>query len=84
MFHVKHCSRETFYVRYKIINAKGTQRQKIDIRLLVYVRVYQLQCLYYFGYSIIITYTIKTVNVSRETLKRYDIKYHVLTFQIFK
>lgn len=84
MFHVKHFSRETSCVRYKIINAKGTQRQKIDIRLLVYVRVYQLQCLHYFGYSIIITYIIKTVNVSRETLKRYDIKYHVLTFQIFK
>lgn len=29
MFHVKHCSRETFCVRYKIINAKGTQRQKL-------------------------------------------------------
>ncbi len=69
MFHVKHYPRETYFVRYKIINAKGTQRQKIDIRLLVYVRVYQLQCLYYFGYSIIITYIIKTVNVSRETLK---------------
>lgn len=69
MFHVKHYPRETYCVRYKIINAKGTQRQKIDIRLLVYVRVYQLQCLYYFEYSIIITYIIKTVNVSRETLK---------------
>lgn len=28
MFHVKRCPRET-YVRYKIINAKGTQRQKL-------------------------------------------------------
>nr|DAM85524.1 MAG TPA: hypothetical protein [Bacteriophage sp.] len=43
-------------VRYKIIESKGTQNQKIDIRLLVYVRVYQLQCSYYFGYIIIITY----------------------------
>lgn len=83
MFHVKHCPRET-YVRNKIIESKGTQRQKIDIRLLVYVRVYQLQCSYYFGYDIIIAYILQNVNVSHETLKRYDIKYHILTFQIFK
>nr|DAQ82576.1 MAG TPA: hypothetical protein [Caudoviricetes sp.] len=42
-------------VLYKIIESKGTQSQKIDIRLLVYVRVYQLQCSHYFGYNIIIT-----------------------------
>lgn len=57
MFHVKHVPRET-YVRNKIIESKGTQRQKIDIRLLVYVRVYQLQCSYYFGYDIMITHII--------------------------
>lgn len=38
MFHVKHYHVKHF-VLYKIINAKGTQRQKIDIRLLVYVRI---------------------------------------------
>lgn len=47
-YHVKH------NVRYKIIESKGTQIQKIDIRLPVYVRVYQLQCSYYFGYIVII------------------------------
>lgn len=83
MFHVKHCSRETFCTLQNN-QCKGNATPKIDIRLLVYVRVYQLQCLHYFGYSIIITYIIKTVNVSHEALKRYDIKYHVLTFQIFK
>lgn len=83
MFHVKHYHVKHI-VLYKIIDAKGTQRQKIDIRLLVYVRVYQLQCSHYFGYNIIITNIFQNVNVSRETLKRYDIKYHVLTFQIFK
>ena len=80
MFHVKHYPRDTYCVRYKIINAKGTQRQKIDIRLLVYVRVYQLQCSYYFGYIVIISNMIYNVNVSRETLKRYYIKDHILTF----
>ena len=53
MFHVKqyHVKHD---VRYKIIESKGTQNQKIDIRLPVYVRVYQLQCSYYFGYIVII------------------------------
>lgn len=55
MFHVKHYPRETFYARYKIIESKGTQNQKIDIRLPVYVRIYQLQWSYYFGCNIIIS-----------------------------
>lgn len=78
MFHVKHYPRETF-ARYKIIESKGNARPKIDIRLLAYVRVYQLQCSCYFGCNIIITHIFQNVNVSRETLKRYYIKYHVLT-----
>lgn len=83
MFHVKHCSRETFCTLQNN-RIKGNATPKIDIRLLVYVRVYQLQCSYYFGYDIIIAHILQNVNVSRETLKGYDIKYHVLTFQIFK
>lgn len=83
MFHVKHCPRET-YCTLQNNRIKGSAKPKIDIRLLVYVRVYQLQCSHYFGYNIIITHIFQNVNVSRETLKRYDIKYHVLTFQIFK
>ena len=83
MFHVKHCSRETFCTLQNN-QCRGYATPKIDIRLLVYVRVYQLQCSCYFGYNIIIAYIIYTVNVSRETLKGYNIKYHVLTFQIFK
>ena len=47
-YHVKH------NVRNKIIESKGAQIQKIDIRLPVYVRVYQLQCSCYFGYIVII------------------------------
>lgn len=68
MFHVKHCPRETCCTLQNN-RIKGNAKPKIDIRLLVYVRVYQLQCSYYFGYNIIITHIIKTVNVSRETLK---------------
>nr|DAP58426.1 MAG TPA: hypothetical protein [Caudoviricetes sp.] len=83
MFHVKHYPRET-YCTLQDNQIKGNARPKIDIRLLVYVRVYQLQCLYYLGYNIIIAHILQNVNVSRETLKRYYIKYHVLTFQIFK
>nr|DAO80699.1 MAG TPA: hypothetical protein [Caudoviricetes sp.] len=83
MFHVKHCPRET-HCTLQNNRIKGNARPKIDIRLLVYVRVYQLQCSYYLGYNIIIAHILQNVNGSRETLKRYDIKYHVLTFQIFK
>nr|DAE24857.1 MAG TPA: hypothetical protein [Podoviridae sp. ctyhE26] len=37
---------------------KGNAKPKIDIRLLVFVRVYQLQCSYYFGYDNMISYII--------------------------
>lgn len=56
MFHVKHYPRETYTLQNNRI--KGNATPKIDIRLLVYVRVYQLQCSYYFGYDIIITHII--------------------------
>lgn len=75
---MKHGSREAF-TRYKIIESKGNAKPKIDIRLLAYVRVYQLQCSYYFGCNIIIIHIFQNVNASREALKRYYIKYHVLT-----
>ena len=58
---------------------KGNATPKIDIRLLVYVRVYQLQCSYYFGCMIIISDINYLVNVSRETLKGNYIKNHILT-----
>jgi hypothetical protein len=57
MFHVKHFSRET-YCTLQNNRIKGNAKPKIDIRLLVYVRVYQLQYSYYFGYIVIITYII--------------------------
>lgn len=57
MFHVKHSPRET-YCTVQNNQIKGDATPKIDIRLLVYVRVYQLQCSYYFGYIVIIAYII--------------------------
>lgn len=57
MFHVKHISRET-YCTLQNNRIKGNAKPKIDIRLLVSVRVYQLQCSHYFGYSIIIAHII--------------------------
>ena len=68
MFHMKHCSRET-YCTLQNNRIKGNAKPKIDIRLLVYVRVYQLQCSCYFGYDIIIAHILQNVNVSSETLK---------------
>jgi hypothetical protein len=57
MFHVKHCSRET-YCTLQNNRIRGNAKPKIDIELLVHVRVYQLQCSYYFGYDIIIAHII--------------------------
>jgi hypothetical protein len=56
MFHVKHCPHETFLCTLQHNRIKGNAKPKIDIRLLVYVRVYQLQCSCYIGYDIIIAY----------------------------
>nr|DAW95352.1 MAG TPA: hypothetical protein [Caudoviricetes sp.] len=53
MFHVKHCPRETCCTLQNN-RIKGNATPKIDIRLPVYVRVYQLQCSCYFGYIVII------------------------------
>nr|DAL11828.1 MAG TPA_asm: hypothetical protein [Caudoviricetes sp.] len=62
LFVNKNVSRETLsretYCTLQNNQCKGNATPKIDIRLLVYVRVYQLQCLYYFGYDIMITYII--------------------------
>lgn len=68
MFHVKQYPRET-YCTLQNNRIKGNAKPKIDIRLLVYVRVYQLQCSCYFGYDIIIAHILQNVNVSSETLK---------------
>lgn len=72
-------SRETLYTLQNN-RIKGNATPKIDIRLLVYVRVYQLQCSCYFGCMMIIAHINYLVNVSRETLERNHIKNHILAF----
>lgn len=57
MFHVKHY-RVKHLCTLQNNRIKGSAKPKIDIELLVHVRVYQLQYSYYFGYNIMVTYMI--------------------------